>query len=247
MKLPNMINTKEEVDEYATRLLIELASFCKNKFNLPNDWFPNLILNYSRTFLVSRGGVDANNKPEMKIAARRFLFPVTGHVEYASFATNKVIGAFTSDNWRTVLIAIMSHEIAHCVQFSMAARAKVATGKPMASSYIAGLGKLELHHGLFFQRIYVEIRQKFVNPFLTDGVKGKSPKTDAVAPDAIRWITRDKTHPLVNKAFNHPELGPCLVTEYRVLGRKYKFTIQQLMTRCIFKISTERLALFGCE
>jgi hypothetical protein len=242
-----MLPTQTEVEQFTIDIIADMAQYCRDMFNLDSDWVPVLKMSFSPSRLCSRAGAK-DGKPIMKLAMRRFLFPVDGMLEYDAYKHDAYIGAFQSEDWKVCVRGLVAHEIAHCVQFTLAGVCGARNRNELANSYVDGLGRVELGHGIFFRRIYKQIRRGFVNHLIAPEKRGVSPLGPTVAPDAKRKSKPATTdHPFVGREIMHSRLGKCQVIEHKPSGRKFKFTILQLSTNIRFKTTTERLAVFGCK
>lgn len=207
---------KNIVVQFANEEIARQVKFCKSKFDLDEDWHPYVKLScYSKT-KASQAGRNILEKPFMCLELASFCDNVTGFLEYDAYTNNMLIGSFKSTDWETCLRALISHELSHCIQYTISYSKTSLRDSTTAAVAFHGLG--EFHegqteaHGKFFQSIYRELRKEFVNQYIGPYCMGIEPQP----------IPTSK-HPLVGKSFHHIELGKCTMIDYNERARKYKY------------------------
>jgi hypothetical protein len=194
--------SKKLIKEFVNTELHNQVQFCKNKFNLPDDWSPELTVSFDQRKKNSRAG-RRGTKPFMELALSSYLQPVTGFLEYTDYTTNMLIGSFKSNSWQLCLTALISHELAHAVQFTMPAVMTDVEPESEQQAMYYVLGKKGGDHGDLFRLIYKTLRKEFVNPQVEPYCLGTEPKP----------IPKPK-HEMAGTVFHHTELGKCTVTNY---------------------------------
>lgn len=145
--------------------------------------------------------------------------PVTGYTEYSNLNKIEGLGGFETDDWKLSLDALIAHEISHCVQHLIPHwNNSHKTDHPWSAG-----------HGIYFQEIYREFREKFINPRIQPG-SFKQPE-----------CSFDLTGTLIRDALVGREIS-LFDTSYRIEGRrpkakKYHYLIRNIETREVFKLS----------
>lgn len=153
-----MIPTKHAVQKHVEETVVALKLFAKSKFNLDVD---NMVLKitFNECKRIGIAGTNHSRVPFMKLNLGALVrYPVLGYSEYRSYAASSKIGGFDTTDWRVWLEALVYHEFAHVMQFSL------HTHMVRQNSYYhSELGRFESGHGAFFQRIYSMLRDEFLN------------------------------------------------------------------------------------
>jgi hypothetical protein len=202
--------SRKIVKEFVQQELQTQVEFARKQFQLPADWSPELKISFDQRKKNSRAG-RRGSKPFMELALASYLQPVNGFLEYEDYTTNMLIGSFKSHSWKLCLTALISHELAHAVQFTMPAAladAQPETGQ-QAMYYV--LGKKGGDHGDLFRLIYKTLRKEFVNSQVDPYCLGVEPKP----------IPKPK-HEMAGTVFHHTELGKCTITNY-FPGARYPY------------------------
>jgi hypothetical protein len=201
--------SRKIVKEFVIQELYNQVQFCKNKFDLPNDWFPELTVSFDQRKKNSRAGRNSNKKPFLSLALHSYLKPLNGFLEYDEYTTNMLIGSFTSNSWQLCVTALISHELAHAVQFTMPDSMLEVENEKHAMFY--QLGKRGGDHGDLFRLIYKTLRVEFVNKAVEPYCMGVEPKP----------ISKPK-HEMAGTTFRHSDLGKCTITNY-FPGNRYPY------------------------
>ena len=167
--------TQKIVEEFARQEIARQVKFCQTYFDLTDEWQPYVKLNFSARNKASEAGRNVLQKPYMILELGDYLFPLTGFREYDEYASNMFIGAFKSSDWQVCLRALISHELAHCVQFSLPVSESTLRDATQAEAAFHGLGVYSLGHGAFFRKIYRVLRQEFVNHHVEEFCMGVMP------------------------------------------------------------------------
>lgn len=204
------------IEEFVQQEIARQVNFCRKSFDLGDDWHPYVLLKFASKTQASEAGRNTLHKPYMILELARFKDKVNGHLEYKDYNTNVFIGSFKSHDWKTCAKALISHELAHCVQYTISYTASSLRDTTSDLVSFAGLGVFlegaDQAHGEFFQNIYRRLRREFVN----DSVE---PYCQGIDPLPVASIK----HPLVGKSFHHVELGKCTVIQYNERAKRYKY------------------------
>ncbi len=144
------------IDQFVLNSVSEMIGYIREEYNTP-EFDIKVRCDYSPHRRCSWGG-RRNGVNFISLAlnhyekARVANTPITFN-EYASFATNPVIGSVTKVEWSTALSALIAHEIAHAVSLG-------SIKEDVASAHgSANTGK----HGFLWKTIYRKLRVNFVN------------------------------------------------------------------------------------
>jgi hypothetical protein len=198
LPLPSM----EEFSNHAHESLAVQASWAHEHFGVPLD---GLTLEISDAPTASLGQMRVSRQHtgdltyKLKIQSYHYIRDeIIAYREYSSYNGHPVIGGFKTSNWRLSLDALISHEMAHVVDYGLKEENHRAGG-----------------HGLVFQGIYGQFRQRFVNQQLTDQ-DFVSPREDFLDTQSFNLRIREATEP------NHPLVGMEVMLrrgKYVVVGR----------------------------
>jgi hypothetical protein len=204
--------------------------FSREQFDLPDDWVPQIKLDFKDTTGRSFGGVDSMNRPSMTLYLGVLQkYRPHGFPEYARYSKHKRIGNVASSDWRVYVTTLMAHEYSHVVQFSLNGRSnKLALASPNA---FQGLGNWSGDHGDFFKNIYVQFRDEFVNTLVDKEALG--------APVAKISIRHE--HEWLGKFYQSPKFGKLQIITYQPRARIWKFIVQCPITETLYKTTEERI------
>lgn len=173
MSLP----TANEFKEAAENAVEEMRTWAEVQFylNLPI----NLQIIDRRTRFLGQASSRYDRQERFKgyfLKVCSFDFLRYQHIavcEYRSFNDSKTIGAFETTDWKLGLRALIAHEMAHIIQFALrrAAYQYSASSEehPLFSHWekstpvFRDLGVYEGNHGHFFQAVYQQVREQFIN------------------------------------------------------------------------------------
>lgn len=167
--------TQSQAKEYATEVFPKYIGFMQERFQFSDI----------QEGLIKLKVIDRRNSPH---SARRVIrkgqfshyevqinifhltrYKLFGFTEYSRFEHQPIIGSFSTTDWRLYIDASIAHEMAHVAQFLFQVCSQEhplrATG---TRDHFHGLGELEVHHGPFFQNIYREFREEFINHLIVD-------------------------------------------------------------------------------
>lgn len=161
-----------EAHAFTKRAISVMGAFAREEFNLPEDFVINSRLRTavtrSRQQKGSWGGYAWNKRqnkpaPYVQLKLRQVFYPGPW-VEYDHYKNDREIGNIKDPGPKTIILALVAHEIAHTVQYAM----KFAFGNKEYDDQDAkcaerGLPEFESDHGKLFQEIYRRLRRKFVN------------------------------------------------------------------------------------
>lgn len=227
--------SRKIIKEFVKNELAEQVTFCKERFNLPDDWAPELKISFDQRKKNSRAGRNIHRRPFMELALSSYLQPLNGFLEYEAYTGNMLIGSFTSKSWQLCVTALISHELAHAVQFTMPAVMAEAPPESEEQAMYYVLGKRGGDHGDLFRLIYKTLRKQFVNDQVEPYCMGVEPKP----------IPKPK-HEMAGTAFHHKELGKCTITNY-FPGARYPYEFMDVKGD-LFKATKARMeetATFG--
>lgn len=227
--------SRKIVKEFVQTELVKQVNFCRETFQLGTDWHPELRISFNKRKKNSRAGRNVHKKPFLELALAAYLQPVNGFLEYQDYTTNMLIGSFKSHSWQLCVTALISHELAHAVQFTMpAVMAEVQPESTEQAMYYV-LGKKGGDHGDLFRLIYKTLRKEFVNAQVEPYCLGVEPKP----------IPKPK-HEMAGTVFHHVELGKCTITNY-FPGTRYPYEFMDV-SGDLFKATKARMeviATFG--
>jgi hypothetical protein len=167
--------TEKVVEEFVKHEIARQVNFCQTYFDLTKKWQPYMKLSFSAKNKASQAGRNVLQKPFMVLELGDYLDAVTGFIEYQDYADNAFIGAFKSEDWRVCVRALISHELAHCVQFTLPVSESTLRDATQAETAFHGLGVYSNGHGEFFQKIYCVLRKEFVNHLVEPYCMGVMP------------------------------------------------------------------------
>lgn len=224
--------TKKSIRDFVKEEVSTQVSFCKKKFKLPDDWSPSLKITFDKKKINSMGGRNMLGKPFMILSVASFLQPVNGFLEYDRYTTNMLIGSFKSKSWQLCVRALISHELAHAVEFTMpAVMAKVEPDCPEQAMFY-NMSKEGWDHGNLFRLIYKALRIEFVNEHVEQYCMGVKPQP----------VPKPK-HAIVGTTFQHDDLGKCCITNYFPSSR-YPYEFMDVKGD-LYKACQRRMELFA--
>jgi hypothetical protein len=205
----------QETEVMVREALREMVQHIRVKLNKP-DWSCRLKLRFEGSKLrCSRGGLGRDMKPYISLALNTYRwgadFANQTFEEYKSFAWDRVIGSLRNVTKRTCVRAIVAHELAHAVQFTL--MFKMAT----ASEYAHG-GVNDRGHGVLWKEIYRDLRINFVNGENNMSKKNEVkavevPVTTEVATPAPAAKRKAKAKPVDAAPTEAPVEAPAKVTK----------------------------------
>jgi hypothetical protein len=157
--------SKTEINNYIIKTTKEISDYCREKYDLGDEWKIHITFNYSSYRKCHYGGTVCE-KDEVHPFISLSLYDlhhyrVRAFREYSSFAKDKVIGTVRTNDWKVYLKCLLAHELSHCVQwFLPISESKLTISKDV----FEGLPKYEGNHRQFFRAIYSDLRIKYVNP-----------------------------------------------------------------------------------
>lgn len=167
--------TQKIVEEFVKLEITNQVKFCQTYFDLTNAWQPYVKLSFSTRNKASQAGRNVLQKPFMILELGEYLDEITGFTEYRDYADDVYIGAFKSTDWRACVRALISHELAHCVQFTLPVSESALRDNTQAEAAFHGLGVYSNGHSEFFQKIYRVLRREFVNHYVDLNCMGVMP------------------------------------------------------------------------
>lgn len=228
------IPTRNEVKQHVESLISELVKFAKTEFDVEVSSL-SPVIRFRDTQIIGRAGVDQYSRPQMNLNLYRLVtYPVVLYSEYKSLAGIPSIGSFRTTNWKEWLDALVLHEFAHVVQFSLK---RQRTSLRIKGDTFERLGEFENGHGVFFQRIYSILRRRYLN----DRIKHEAIVGQAFDAPAIQRKERPKI------VADNPYLGRVAmihgqrftVVEIHPRNHKYPLIVSNGKTR--YKISINHL------
>lgn len=205
--------TKKNIRIFAKAEIAKQVKFLQNCFKLGDDWQPALKLSFDKSLKNSRGGRNVLRKPFIVLSLVGFLNEINGFLEYDEYSANMLIGSFKSKSWQLCLTSLISHELAHAVQFTIPAVMTNVEPVCQEQARFYALGKKGGNHGELFRLIYKTLRIAFVNDSVEQYCMGIEPLA----------IVKPK-HELAGAVFHHANLGKCTITNFYLSGRyPYEF------------------------
>lgn len=225
--------TKSQVEARARKVLAEMGEFAKERFGLNS-------LEFGVRFNHRDGGnsraVYVNSRYFISIAPfNLYTHPLKGVREYSSFAHDRFIGSFRTDDWTLWLDYVCAHEMAHIVQFKMfrSPSKLIDINRSTANQLVfKELGAYEGGHGSFFQAIYRIMRDKFVNDRIPMVDRNVMVKQEFDRPSVEEKIVKDtRPNPLKGVQFTINE-RPFQVTGLNPNPKKrlYRYMAKELRT-----------------
>lgn len=222
--------SKKEIQEFVVIELNKQVNFCIHKFDLGETWSPLLNMSFAKNRKHSRAGRNVDMNPFIDLSLVSYLHPVSGFVEYARYSTNMLIGSFKNTKWQTCLTALISHELAHAVQFTLPVVNTSLRSANHPEMKFHELGEYGEGHGTFFQSIYRQLRKAFVNHQIDPNLMGITPPPQFAI----------EKHPMAGTVFHHVVLGKCVITNYYPKARIYPYEFMTVSGK-LFKSSIERM------
>jgi hypothetical protein len=147
-----MASRQERVEAFLKQHCAALTRLCRRKYGLPKSWRPELTIDWSPRRNEDWGGTLEDDTPFINLAAR--MIKARTFKEYAHYADDPEIGSARCRSWKSYALAILTHEIVHCVQWTKIARAAARGIRKR---------KNDGNHGEDFQRIYRALRNEYAN------------------------------------------------------------------------------------
>lgn len=152
------------VNTFALAVAAKMETYVQTQYNVP-DFKLKVILSYGERRRISRGG-SRGGKPYINIVCKRFAASLdagelTDFHEYNHISNDPVIGNLKGVSWETALTALIAHEVAHAVQFFPLT--KRSAMDMLGVDSLDGRNSILEKHNWFWQRIYADLRTKFVN------------------------------------------------------------------------------------
>lgn len=157
---------QKEVKEFTLAKIKEIEAFSKEVFDLSDTFSIKPTIRFSeRGKGRSWGGVKIKpgGSPVPYVSLNLSICTIGTFHEYKSFADNKHIGAVENCNWQKWVAALVAHEIAHVVQFSLVRPLYFAKDQRAFSNSTITPPSWTSGHDLFWKNIYRILRTEFVN------------------------------------------------------------------------------------
>lgn len=232
---PQVHPTQTQVSRHISAIIAEYIAFARERFDVDISSLKPIIT-FRKTLRLGSGGLDKHNNPYMRLNLGSIVqHDVLAYNEYKDLARYRSIGGFATNNWQHWIEALVLHEVAHVVQFSLPySKSKLRIS---AKTYNT-IGHYENGHGKFFQTIYHVFREKFLNHKIDAAKLGNQPRMFDCPNDAL---------PVKRKTIiaTHPYLGKLVmlrgsrfeVVEYIKSNRKYPIIVCQVNGTKRFKMS----------
>lgn len=221
-----MIPTQAEVLQHYRNSFKRMVEFAKVRFD--NDQLNSILFQVSFRDCKRWGqaGIKTLRGREVVFIKLNVFsliqFPVQGFTEYKSYARNSRIGTFATQDWRVWADALLAHEFAHVLQFTLP---RSNSKLRLTATRYEGLGTYENAHGDFFQSIYRVPREEFINEHVTQ--RGTFAKQDFDRPASARKPTVRKmvtdSFPYKDRTVRLPGGIDVRVVAFLSNARKYKF------------------------
>ena len=145
---------KEDVKSIAK----EMIAFMRSDLGYTHKRDPIVYFADAERYGTCSGGMRNDKKPFIFIARGHFCKHGT-HLEYDHIQEDPDIGGFTGASSKKCINAIVAHELAHVLSYTVK---KVKIGKSF-NGYMSTNKDDMLHHGIKWQYFYSILRKKFVN------------------------------------------------------------------------------------
>ncbi len=233
----------DEIIAFATKEVKLQTKFCRTRFELKPRWKVHLTFGSKHILSRSSAGWDGE-KIMMHLEVLKYSLPTTrhGHLEYKSYATDKVIGNIATDDWQIMIKGLVAHEMSHAVQHTMS-DPKDTSIKVLVHNdamFYDGLGQWGDGHTKFFKEIYSVLRKEFVNHLVPTAALGGKIKVVEHDPRAL-------THPLVGKEYMSAKRGRLILEQFLPRSRTFVFIGRDPLTGCRYKIKRENLEIQGLK
>jgi hypothetical protein len=146
--------TKEEVKSIAK----EMIGYLRSDMGYNHTYDPIVYFAESDRYKTCSGGLRNDNRPFIFIAKEHFCVKGT-HLEYDHIQDDGIIGGFNNGSVDKCIRAIVAHELAHVLEFTI----KRVKYKSTFKGYLGGTQADMVHHGLKWQYFYSVLRERFVN------------------------------------------------------------------------------------
>lgn len=163
------------IEAHASHSLWEQMRFARQHFFFPHldEDLVRLKITYSRRSIHSARRVVRGGRFRFYEIQLNTLFisqyPIVGFSEYVRYERDPEIGGFTTNDWKLYVDATIAHELAHVIQFLFYYQGSTHPWRqPLTADTFHSLGVYEGGHGEFFQAIYRQLRQKFINHRIQD-------------------------------------------------------------------------------
>lgn len=158
------LNTQATVEQYAKSMAAKMEAYVQTQYNVPNFKL-KVIVSYGERRRISRGGT-RGGEPFINLVCKRFaaaaeVGALMTETEYAHIRNDPVIGEMRDVSWEKALSGLVAHEVAHAVQFFPLT--KRSAMEMLGVNELDGRNDILKKHNWFWQRIYADLRTKFVN------------------------------------------------------------------------------------
>lgn len=153
------MTVRNEMRVFALESIRGILDYVRKEYNLP-EFAVKVRLDFSPRRRCSWGGRrDGENFISLALYNhydnKLRNFPAS-FKEYASFASDPIIGSVLYVDWKVALLALITHELSHAIQFS-------AIGENMIAANGLTQSEQAKPHGIIWKKIYRDLRIKFVN------------------------------------------------------------------------------------
>lgn len=238
-----MIPTKAEVEARVQKKIVEMIEFSRTEFGAIIPQFKAKI-SFRNCRRLGRAGTDKCGNPTMRLNLYNLVtYPVRGYTEYKSLAYRRPIGSFMTNDWTVWLDALVAHEFAHVVQFTLyMGRIKSDPMSQFRPMKFEGIGYFERGHGRFFQTIYRALRAQFVNPRITDySVPAKDSDTFDTGGEPMFKTKRELKPCKFNGAKLYISGRLYTVIGANARGRVYPYIAENAETKHRYKLSESHI------
>lgn len=161
-----MNSSEKIVTRFIHRQVEEISEYLRGKYDTP-FLKVDVKLSFSPHIRTSRGG-RKESQSFIKLAVYRYVEALSSNrlldeFEYRHYRHDPVIGELKGVHWTKALMLLITHELAHVVQFTPSTFQSAR--KEVGLTNLDSRNQIFKKHDWFFQRIYADLRTKYVNNF----------------------------------------------------------------------------------
>lgn len=159
-----MVPNEKPVIDFATKIVSSMVEYVQAEYD--PSFNITLTLSWGVKRRSSLGGTRSSIGPTANLVVRRFSDAITtgslvDEFEYKHIQNDPVIGELKGVHWTQALASLAAHEVAHAVQ--LYPKTKKAAQHKLGVDNLDPRNSILAGHDWFWQRIYADLRTKFVN------------------------------------------------------------------------------------
>lgn len=161
-----MFTAQKIITQFVQDRVDEIVKHVRVKYDSP-DFDVNVKLSFANGVGTSRGGLKYTSGPFIKLACSRYIYPcenpetLINENEYDHYKNDPIIGELKNVHWTQALALLVAHEVGHAIQYHRGT--KEAAAEQFGIKNLDRRNSIFQKHDWFFQRIYADLRQQFVN------------------------------------------------------------------------------------